>query len=61
MISSIIKDTLENPNKWEITTQSVNGEDGHDKVHMTDLIDWVMYPDYNTVNSAKKQINDTLK
>ena len=41
--------------------QSVDGEDGHDRVHLNTGIDWVMYPNIDTVNTAKEKINETMK
>lgn len=61
IISNISKDILNNGNKWTIDTQSVDGNDGHDKVHLSNMIDWVMYPDQKTVDSAKNKIEETLK
>ena len=60
IVTSIIKDTVENGNNWTFESQSVNGEDTHDYVHMTNLKDWVMYPDMNTVNSASIKIEEVL-
>lgn len=56
IVINIIKDTLASDSKWNFENQIVTGEDTKDKVHMTDLIDWVMYPDMNSVNSAKEKI-----
>ena len=61
IISNFSKDILNNGNKWEIETQSVDGDDTHDKVHLSDLIDWVMYPRMDTVDAAKEKINNVLK
>lgn len=60
VISSIIKDTLNNGNNWSFENQSVNGVDTKDYVHMTDLKDYVTYPDMITVESAVKRINEVL-
>ena len=61
IITKNIKDIINNGNKWTIETQSVDGEDGHDRVHLNTGIDWVMYPNMDTVNTAKENINKTMK
>ena len=53
----MVKDTVQNGNQWKFETQAVSGEDTKDNVHMTNLKDWVTYPDMNTVNSATEKIN----
>lgn len=52
---NLIKETINNPN-WEIESQVLDGDDTHDYVHMTNLIDWVMYPNIDSVNQAKEKI-----
>lgn len=52
---NLIKETISNPN-WKIESQVLDGEDTHDYVHMTNLIDWVMYPNIDSVNQAKEKI-----
>lgn len=52
---NLIKKTINNPN-WEIESQVLDGDDTHDYVHMTNLIDWVMYPNIDSVNQAKEKI-----
>lgn len=61
IITNAVKDILNNGNKWEIKTQSVDGTDGHDKVHLSNMIDWVMYPNSETVEKASDTIQETLK
>lgn len=61
IITSNIKDVLNNGNKWTIETQSVDGSDGHDRVHLNTAVDWVMYPNMDTVNTAKDNINKIMK
>lgn len=61
IITSNIKDVLNNGNKWTIETQSVDGSDGHDRVHLNTAVDWVMYPNMDTVNTAKEKINNIMK
>lgn len=52
---NLIKETISNPN-WKIESQVLDGDDTHDYVHMTNLIDWVMYPNTDSVNQAKEKI-----
>ena len=59
IITSTIKDILNNGNNWNIQTQSVNGVDTFEKVHLSNLTDWVMIPD-DTVIQAKEEIKKTL-
>ena len=61
IVTSISKDILDNRNIWQIETQAVYGEDAKDKVYLSNLIDWVMYPDMNSVEDAKLKIEETLK
>ena len=59
VFSNISKDIINNgKDKWVITTQSVDGLDGKDKVHSSNMIDWVTYPDQITIDNCKKSIND---
>lgn len=60
-INYLVKTTIKNGGNWEIIEQSVNGEDGHDKVFLSDFVDWVKYPYEEDVKNASKQINDLLK
>ena len=39
VINEFAKTTVNNGGNWEIIQQSVNGQDGHDKVHVTDTTD----------------------
>ncbi len=61
IISTFIKDILENGNKWEIKSQAIDGVDGKDRVHKNNVIDWVLYPDDKTVTAAQENIKNTLK
>lgn len=61
IIRGIIKDVVRNKTSWEFKVQSVNGSDARDFVHMTDLKDYVMYPNNETVEKAKEEINSILK
>ncbi len=60
LISKLAKQTIDNGGNWKIIEQSVTGEDKQDYVHLTSLIDYVMEPDMNSVESAKKQIKQIL-
>ena len=61
IVTNITKDLLDNRNVWQIETQAVYGEDTMDKVYLSNLIDWVMYPDMDSVEKAKLKIGETLK
>lgn len=61
IMTSIVKDTVTNGNKWKFESQLVNGVDTQDYVHMTNLKDWVTYPDMLTVNAAVTKINEVLE
>lgn len=61
VISSFVKEYLNDSNAWKIEEQAVDGTDGHDKVHLSNMIDWVMYPNTNTVDQAKIKIKETLE
>lgn len=61
VITNFFKDILNNGNKWQITTQSVDGVDDHDKVHLSNMIDWVMHPTYETVEQASTKIKELIK
>ena len=60
LISKLAKQTIDNGGNWKVIEQSVTGEDKQDYVHLTSLIDFVMEPDMNSVDSAKKQIKQIL-
>lgn len=55
LVTSSVKDLLENPN-WVIKTQSVTGSGGQDYIFFGSTKDYVMYPNYGTVNAAKRKI-----
>ena len=62
IIRSVIKDTINNGNRWTVETQSVDGTDGQDVVHRFDnIVDWVVYPNVDTVKDATAKINKTLE
>ena len=59
IFSNISKDIINNgKDNWNIITQSVDGVDGKDKVHSSNMIDWVTYPDQTTIDICKKGISD---
>ena len=60
IISEFAKDTI-NGVKWKIAEQAVDGSDSTDYVHLTNLKDWVMYPNEDSVNSAKNKIKEVIK
>lgn len=55
LITSSVQDLIENPN-WIIKTQSVTGSGGQDYIFFGKTKDYVMYPNYGTVNTAKRKI-----
>jgi len=61
IVTDIAKDVLSNSDDWKVETQAVSGEDGKDKVYLSNLIDWVMYPNMDTVDAAKIKIKETLE
>jgi len=62
IMTSSVKDIINNGNRWTIEVQSVDGDDGHDTVHrFGNLTDWVMYPNMDTVHSATEKINRNLE
>lgn len=61
VITSIVKDILNNGNTWKIDTQSVDGVDMQGKVHLSNMTDWIMYPDQNTITKASLKIAEVLK
>ena len=59
VFSNLSKDIINNgKDNWNIVTQSVDGLDGKDKVHSSNMIDWVTYPDQITIDICKKGIYD---
>lgn len=62
VFSNISKDIINNgTSNWNIITQSVDGIDGRDRVHSSNMIDWVTYPDQVTIDDCKAKINDLIK
>ncbi len=60
VITDLIKETIDGAN-WEIKEQSVNGVDGENFVHLTNLRSYVMNPDMDTVNAAVAAIKALLE
>lgn len=60
-ITDMIKETVASNAKWTFEKQSVDGEDAKDYVHLTNLKDYVMYPDMETVKNAKEKIESITK
>lgn len=56
VITSYIKDIIDNKSKYTFETQSVNGYDSNGYVHLTTMKNYVMIPDYNSVKSASRKI-----
>ena len=60
-ITKLIKMQLKNNSSWTINSISVNGKDAMDYVYSYKKVKlYVMKPDYETVNNAKKQIKKVL-
>jgi len=60
VITDLIKETIDGAN-WEIKEQSVNGVDGENFVHLTNLRSYVMNPDMYSVNAAVAAIKALLE
>ena len=60
MITDLVKETIDGAN-WEISEQSMNGLDGNNYVHLSNLMSYVMNPDMDSVAQAKEKINEVLK
>ena len=60
-VTAIIKDTMAHGNNWKFDQQSVDGSDTHASVDGGANYDWVMMPNYDTVEKAKQKINEALK
>lgn len=59
IIENIMKDVINGEN-YTIETQSVDGNDSMDLVHLNSMKGWVMYPNEDTVKTAKTKINEVL-
>lgn len=60
VISELVKETI-NGATWKTDAQSVDGYNGQGYVHLTNIVDYVMNPNMDTVNEAKNNILNTLK
>lgn len=60
VISSLIKEFVNGGADWQINTQSVDGFNGRGYVHLTNLVDYVMNPNMDTVVDVRKKIVDVL-
>lgn len=56
MITSYIRDILDNNTKWTFNTQSLDGYDSRGYVHLTNYLDYVMMPYQSSINSASYNI-----
>lgn len=56
MITSYIRDILNNNTKWTFNTQSLDGYDSRGYVHLTNYLDYVMMPYQSSINSASYNI-----
>ena len=56
MITSYIRDILDNNTKWTFNTQSLDGYDSRGYVHLTNYLDYVMMPYQSSINSASYKI-----
>lgn len=59
VITNIVRGII-NGDDYKISDQAVVGNDGHDFVHLTNLKDWVIYPDMNSVELSKTNIKQIL-
>ena len=61
-ITELINFELDKMPKWNITSISLNGSDGHEITPNSGGIElYVMYPDEETVENAKEKISEVLK
>ena len=60
VISELVKETI-NGASWRVDTQSVDGYNGQGYVHLTNIVDYVMNPNMDTVEEAKNNILNLLK
>lgn len=56
MITSYIRDILDNNTKWTFNTQSLDGYDSRGYVHLTNYLDYVMMPYQSSINSVSYNI-----
>lgn len=56
VITSYIRDILDNNTKWTFNTQSLDGYDGSGTVHLTNITDYIMIPSKDSVSSVSYNI-----
>lgn len=61
IITSVMKEVVNDENDWKVRMQSVSGTENYAQVHLSSMIDWVMYPDQESVTQAVAAIEETLK
>lgn len=59
LAEKLVKETLDND--WKIEIQSVNGEEGYEPIHLSSIYGNIIYPDYDSVEQAKNNINEISK
>lgn len=57
--TKLVKDILDNSN-WTIDKYSLDGMDTKNYVHLSNLIDWINEPDYNTIEHDKELIQELM-
>lgn len=60
IVTSFLKNILNNSDKWQITTQIVSGEEELQKVHLSNMTDLVINPTYDTIDQASTKIKGLL-
>lgn len=56
VITSYIRDILDNNTKWTFNTQSLDGYDGSGTVHLTNITDYIMIPSKDSTSRASYNI-----
>ncbi len=60
LVTEFAKDVINNGSKWTFEQQSVTGRDSRGYVHFSNLQDYVMIPDTNSVAAATSKINEVM-
>lgn len=60
VISDLIKETI-NGAKWNVESQSVDGTNAQGYVHLTNIVDYVMNPNMDTVSEARNRMMSVLE
>jgi len=60
VITEASKNILNTGDFWTIKTQAVAGVGGYNKVHLSNMMDWVMYPNQDSVLKATTAIQEIL-